>query len=200
MDKYTYTRCLDDRSIRILSLSPGPPGDVLEVRLQPVNIDRPNGEYDAISYVWGDPSRTCRIICNNAEMLITASLHGALTRLRQLDKPRRLWADQLCIDQDNLEEKAVQIPMMDIIYRNANHILVWLGKETSGIAEDARGLIDGLAGTLGVEAGQKHSETPHLSNPLQHLSTSKEAWSPLRALSRLPWVSLTFRPVILWSR
>ncbi|KAK4452626.1 hypothetical protein QBC34DRAFT_492166 [Podospora aff. communis PSN243] len=38
-----------------------------------------------------------------------------------------LWVDALCIDQNNLAEKSLQVGMMDSIYGTAERVLVWLG-------------------------------------------------------------------------
>lgn len=40
------------------------------------------------------------------------------------------WIDAICIDQDNKEEKACQIPLMGEIYSRASRVLGWLGPET----------------------------------------------------------------------
>ncbi|KAJ9149450.1 hypothetical protein NKR23_g4217 [Pleurostoma richardsiae] len=45
-----------------------------------------------------------------------------------------IWADALCIDQENKTEKAVQVAMMDEIYSRAGMVVVWLGEDTSNLA------------------------------------------------------------------
>ncbi|KAL0939659.1 het domain-containing protein [Colletotrichum truncatum] len=122
----------DSRSIRVFTLYPGVPSDPLRGGLEFVNIDSGAGAYETISYVWGDPSKTHGMVCDGVEVLITKSLHGALTCLRLPHASRRLWADQICIDQENTEEKSSQIPLMNVIYRNAKHVLftrAWIVQE-----------------------------------------------------------------------
>lgn len=41
-----------------------------------------------------------------------------------------LWADAICIDQDNNEEKQIQVALMDEIYSEAQKVIVWLGQES----------------------------------------------------------------------
>lgn len=158
-----------------------------------MRIDEEAGGYEAISYVWGNTMKSRRIVCDGAEMFITESLFDALMRLRHLHRQRRLWADQICIDQDSLEEKAIQIPIMNVIYRNADHVLVWLGGDESGVAKEACDLIKDLAATFSAERtrdGSGHKSSDNLC----HLPVSQEAWSPLRTLTELAWVSIKVDP------
>jgi hypothetical protein len=45
------------------------------------------------------------------------------------DKPGLYWIDQICINQNDPEERATQVLLMTQIYRNASHVHVWLGPE-----------------------------------------------------------------------
>jgi hypothetical protein len=50
-------------------------------------------------------------------------------------KPRTLWVDAVCINQDDDDdEKGVQMPFMGIIYQQAHPIIVWLGEDQDGSA------------------------------------------------------------------
>ncbi|OJD17456.1 hypothetical protein AJ78_02427 [Emergomyces pasteurianus Ep9510] len=40
-----------------------------------------------------------------------------------------VWIDQICINQEDLEERATQVTMMDQIYQKAQYTLLWLGAE-----------------------------------------------------------------------
>jgi hypothetical protein len=64
-------------------------------------------------------------------LFATPQLIMALTRLRLVSVSRYLWIDQLCIDQDNEDEKAPQIQLMGQIYRKAQRVIVWLGEAPS---------------------------------------------------------------------
>ncbi|PQE33433.1 heterokaryon incompatibility protein [Rutstroemia sp. NJR-2017a WRK4] len=47
--------------------------------------------------------------------------------LRYRDRPRSIWIDQLCINQNDIEERAQQVSMMTEIYSNASAVNIWLG-------------------------------------------------------------------------
>lgn len=53
-------------------------------------------------------------------------LFRALLNERQ-SQHEGIWIDQLCIDQDDLEEKSITIPAMDLIYSRARVVVVVLG-------------------------------------------------------------------------
>lgn len=87
-------------------------------------------EYEALSYVWGPTSPAKRMVLNGKEINITPNLDSALRQLRWPSSKRLLWVDALCINQDDLEEKAHQIKLMGFIYALASGVLVWLGPGT----------------------------------------------------------------------
>ena len=62
-------------------------------------------DYIAISYVWGDAAYRTPILCNGEVMYVTLNLAEALRELRDSVAPKRIWADAICIDQTNNEEK-----------------------------------------------------------------------------------------------
>ena len=43
--------------------------------------------------------------------------------------PRVLWVDRICINQDDIEERASQVQLMHAIYRRCRQALVWLGMD-----------------------------------------------------------------------
>lgn len=62
-------------------------------------------------------------------MMITESLHSAFWQLRQEEHQGYIWADAVCINQTDLEEKNQQVRRMVDIYKGADLVLVWLGEE-----------------------------------------------------------------------
>lgn len=64
---------------RLLVLDAGSPDDEVTCTLAPYDFDLAP-EYEAISYVWGDPKDTCNLICSGQRLAITKSLDSALLR------------------------------------------------------------------------------------------------------------------------
>ncbi|KHJ31213.1 putative heterokaryon incompatibility protein [Erysiphe necator] len=116
------------RQIRILTLHSGESNSPIVITLQIHDLYIVKDTYEALSYVWGDSTRSVAIECNGAELKITKSLHLALRQIRYPDKSRLLWVDLVCINQDDLDEREDQIPLMKSIYPMASTVLVWLGE------------------------------------------------------------------------
>lgn len=72
---------------------------------------------------------------DGAGLAITKNLHGALQRLRDPALDRVLWVDAVCINQDNIAERAQQVQVMAMIYAYASKVVVWLGEEVEGSSE-----------------------------------------------------------------
>lgn len=92
-------------------------------------------DYETLSYVWGDPVLSNEIISNGSVIRITKNLHTALSYLRSPDVPRVIWADGICINQSDLDERSCQVRIMDDIYRQARGVQIWLG-EAEDIVSD----------------------------------------------------------------
>jgi hypothetical protein len=133
----TYEPLSTDRSIRLFELETAQEyDDPIVGSVSEYSLDHLDRKYFALSYVWGDDSDL--VTAHNSEqpsteLAITRNLDAALRQLRDICKPLGsnliLWVDSLCIDQGNLEEKSLQIPLMCDIYQNAESVFVWLGKE-----------------------------------------------------------------------
>lgn len=127
---YTYkplSRGANDE-IRLLHLEPGSGDDVVRFTLQHVHLSQ-TPAYEAISYRWGDPADTRDAVCDGATMGINTNLHAALKRLRLADSTRVLWADAVCIAQDDVLEKNHQVHLMGRIYAQPTRVLIWLGED-----------------------------------------------------------------------
>ncbi|KAI0153247.1 heterokaryon incompatibility protein-domain-containing protein [Xylariaceae sp. FL1272] len=114
-------------SIRLISLLPGAPTDKL-LRCQVIGADLSTSpQFEALSYVWGQPVFDATIICNDdIPFKITSSLYYALMRLRDADKPRLLWVDQICINQASTDDRNAQVARMTRIYSGCQNAIVWL--------------------------------------------------------------------------
>ncbi|KAF9767127.1 hypothetical protein IL306_000356 [Fusarium sp. DS 682] len=90
--------------------------------------------FDAISYVWGQSTFTDTFHTSQGFIPITASLASILRRVRDDERPQLYWADGLCINQSDMDEKEVQVSLMGIIYSSAMRVLCDIGEETEDIA------------------------------------------------------------------
>ncbi|KAM0288706.1 hypothetical protein ACHAO9_006764 [Fusarium lateritium] len=61
---------------------------------------------------------------------IGQNLASALQSLRDPHGSRILWCDSICINQDDLEERAIQVQRMHEIFHYARSVVVWMGPET----------------------------------------------------------------------
>jgi len=130
MSIYQTLRDEDGRShLRLLRLQPGDADDDIECTLETVTYEDSDNRYEAISYCWGDAKDTVPLACNGVQTLVTRNLHGALRRFRppRGTAARSLWADALCINQQNNEKKGKQVDRMGEVFANASRVLVWLG-------------------------------------------------------------------------
>lgn len=84
-------------------------------------------DYEAISYCWGAVKLSTPVLVNRMEYRVSPSLAGALRRFRSEDTVRYLWADALCINQYDNDEKSQQVSFIHSIFRKASSVLVWLG-------------------------------------------------------------------------
>ncbi|KAI3323721.1 HET-domain-containing protein [Xylariaceae sp. AK1471] len=121
--------------------------------------------YHALSYTWGDPldqrlsspasrrtmSKELDKLVTTDDGLVIGATENLLDALDELsasqvntgDQPY-WWIDAICIDQNNIEEKGVQVAMMDKVYAKAEKVVIWLGKEDEH-TEGALKVLNGLA-------------------------------------------------------
>ncbi|KAK8026226.1 hypothetical protein PG990_004049 [Apiospora arundinis] len=92
------------------------------------------GDFYALSYEWGDPTRTAPILVDGVVTHITRNLEEALTGICNLGweaidyrETLYLWADAICINQQDISERNSQVRLMDEIYTQALKVLTWTG-------------------------------------------------------------------------
>jgi hypothetical protein len=94
-------------------------------------------DYVALSYTWGraaykkgrPESEEYSILLNSITFAIQQNLHDALRCLAEDLRKRkvRLWVDAICINQEDLMERSVQVLKMKDIYEKATDVHCWLG-------------------------------------------------------------------------
>lgn len=148
--------------MRLVQILPGAPDTDIVCRLIDYTIrhDQVFGLFEALSYVWGDSSISHRIYITPTaavqELLgfldVTENLFAALLRLRDRALPRTMWVDAICINQDDLDERASQVGFMAKIYSHALRVIVWLGEEH----DDDRDIFSAL------EDAAQHAQSNHI--------------------------------------
>lgn len=190
-----YRPILDPFEIRVLEILPGTGADKLRGRLRHCSLELKasfalavDGSaapmvYTALSYTWGPNVFDETIECEGHVKNITKSLALALRAFRQEHSSVVMWIDQICINQDDNEEKAQQIPLMSRIYQNAMNTVIWLGESTSNSAsaikllEDVRLLLQFTEKTIGPD------DFEGLNLP----SKDSEVWEALWDFLSRPW-------------
>ncbi|KAF7509916.1 hypothetical protein GJ744_007230 [Endocarpon pusillum] len=127
-----YRPLTTPKEIRLILLEPGDKSDQISCKLIHVPLSW-RTRYEALSYNWGDSNKRASVVCDGQTISVTANLHSALRDLRFTDRQRILWADCICINQNDLEEKSAQVKMMGQIYATARRTVVWLGEASDDI-------------------------------------------------------------------
>ena len=118
-------------AVRILTIAPGLTSDNLSCNLESTNLEDCS-RYEALSYCWGPVDELRKVTVNEDALYITPNLWAALRSLRRREKPRRMWIDAMCINQDNNSERAAQVSIMRHIYTRARRTIAWLGVAADG--------------------------------------------------------------------
>ena len=150
-NNFQFYKPLDhsEKQIRLLRLAASNDEDDVQLWgiLEIVSlVSTPLPQYETLSYCWGDmkDTKTIEILQEASEyggeagqqLAITNNLARALQRIRFKDRPRTLWIDAICINQNDPVERALQVNFMQSVYKNAEKTVVWLGEgdETVGPA------------------------------------------------------------------
>ena len=116
----------DKAEIRLLTLATGKFDDSIEITLRTWSLDE-ELYFEALSYDWGSEKSPTPIHICDYPHVISSNLEIALRHLRSNEVPRVLWIDALCINQQDLDEKANQVQLTNRIYSSAKKVLIWLG-------------------------------------------------------------------------
>ena len=130
MSKYKYAPLdCDANQIRLATILPSSNSDSdIHLRLGiDIISDYVIPKYEALSYVWGSTQNPATVYIEGARLSVTRSLGVALTYLRYKSKPRMLWIDAICVNQEDLVERSKQVEKMAALYKGAERVVVWLG-------------------------------------------------------------------------
>jgi hypothetical protein len=131
MEPYVYESFAGDASstlptqIRVLHLLPGTKEEAIRCSLLHVTVNK-RFPYEALSYTWGSSDRCHQVECDGFYLRVTSTLQEALRTMRYPDKKRTLWIDQLCINQEDIQERNSQVAIMHLVYKHATRTVVFL--------------------------------------------------------------------------
>ncbi|KAF1848773.1 HET-domain-containing protein [Cucurbitaria berberidis CBS 394.84] len=159
---------------------------------RPGSDSRP--EYEALSYTWScsaDPVIAHELSATPSTMKIRANLALALRYLRYLDKPRNLWIDAICINQNDISERNREISRMRDIYSLATRTILWVGGETSDSAK-ALATLEYFGEQVECLGGGQCADTPGTTQlgwfqTDCELPYDEQTWSSLVAFFQRPW-------------
>jgi hypothetical protein len=123
---YQY-KSLSAGEIRLLQISrKGPFGDYTCQVVHAPFASSPS--YEAISYTWGGLPLDQDLLVEDGYVLKVSDRVVEIIQARaSVMDSKYLWIDAVCINQGDLDEKAIQIGLMAEIYQTASKTIIWLG-------------------------------------------------------------------------
>lgn len=100
------------QEIRLVTIEPPSLDSAMRVTLRTVPHAEMKGRYFCLSYAWGSSKDRMPILVNGRKHRVTCNLYSLLRRLQLLPQSKDIWIDALCINQDDLVEKASQVSVM----------------------------------------------------------------------------------------
>ncbi|KAM5349536.1 hypothetical protein ACJ41O_006041 [Fusarium nematophilum] len=123
---FVYRPLESPLAIRLIRLYPGSQQEDLQCEIFSSSLsDHP--DYEGLSYVWGDSILSHEIYTDKGPLRVTRNCAAALKQLRHPFRDRVLWIDAICINQESLEEKSRQVPLMNKIFAEAKRVIIFLG-------------------------------------------------------------------------
>ncbi|KAB5558118.1 heterokaryon incompatibility protein-domain-containing protein [Coniochaeta sp. 2T2.1] len=182
---------------RILRLKPGAEDDALSGDIITARFGD-EVEYEALSYAWGSDVKTRQLSTPRGVLPITEFLASALRCLRRSDDDLLIWADAVCINQGDNQEKNHQVRRIRDIFAGAEMVRVHLGDE-----RDNSELVPGLLEVLTtVDLQKEYNLDPAWDRYTRHIKLLERlkaydhgplpalddpSWRALQTLFRRPW-------------
>ncbi|CAG9970342.1 unnamed protein product [Clonostachys byssicola] len=150
------------------------PAWLVDVKRQCLVAATEDCSYIALSYVWGSQSTFNTTESDLIRLQNEGSLSGLLTKpiartirdamgIVELLSEQYLWVDTLCIVQDNIAQKGLEIAKMAMIYANASVTLFAAGGEHAN---------SGLRGFQGISEPRRLHQTIHCIDERTKLVTT----------------------------
>jgi hypothetical protein len=205
---YRYRRLPSAAHTRLLVLHPSlEPQAPLRCTLSTTRLEG-SASFEAVSYVCGSDETVGRVICDGKVLHVTANLQNVLRCLRKSHHGRTLWADALCINQDDTTERADQVAVMGNIYSASQRTIIWLGDDSGNDGEAVASLLEEIVQRIVSQGGNLEDSrfVPqlHPSDPL----SGDARWASYRIMVGHSWFSRVWTvqeaalgkdPCILWG-
>ncbi|WZH49805.1 heterokaryon incompatibility protein-domain-containing protein [Fusarium acuminatum] len=138
-----YSESLGTDSLRLATITINS-DEIPSLTLKAFKFSSPTRpEFHALSYTWnppyeGDSLRYTEedmrgILLNGFKFSVMPNLYDAFFQLHRSCPDMSFWIDALCINQSDLQERKLQVGIMDQIFGGASRVIVWLGKPTPSI-------------------------------------------------------------------
>ncbi|KAF2833263.1 hypothetical protein CC86DRAFT_399895 [Ophiobolus disseminans] len=160
------------------------------------------GVHNALPFIDREHGRDrCkRIVCDGKTLEVTETLFSALLQLRRIimskseaeikgsvyletlpvSRSKHLWIDQICINQEDLDERSGQIPLMNKIFASAQYVFAWIGDlDTLGSAGFREILARGCCST--------HQDQQNTRMSLESMGNARKELYALAALFSRQW-------------
>lgn len=188
--RYEYDKLPTKYSFRLVKVHIARPS--VECEIETFSLINPP-PFKALSYCWGRGGQHSDVWCNDRLFKVSSNLKKGLQRLHKYGAWSRVewfWIDQICINQNDFEERMHQVRLMRAIYQRAQNTVIWLGSDDT----NARGAISiiGDLYRLMLEAQEKETAARVEGRSLENVqvtlpSEEDERWSSLSWLLDLPW-------------
>jgi hypothetical protein len=209
LNAYEYTP-LSQQQIRVVRIEPGEWAQ--EIRCSVQHVTRPSdweagpsglsgaGPYEALSYVWGNPSERVPILCGEDGEVVFATPNclAAIHRLRLPTGPRFIWIDALCINQNDVSERNAQVRNMGSIYRGASRVIVYLGEAS----DDSTEALDHILNMMAPQDGKYNDDLGRIIGHWYTRPDDENQHRRNRAVLQLlerPWFSRVWVLQEIWN-
>ncbi len=113
--------------IRLIHVEPGFAGNRPSLIIEHFDLATAP-PFNALSYTWGHPYPQMDLSLNALVHQVSSNLYYFLDWLgQQTTDTSYYWIDQICINQNHLEERNHQVSLMKQIYSGAAMVVIWLG-------------------------------------------------------------------------
>jgi hypothetical protein len=186
--KYHYEPLPPEASFRVLELLPGDEHDDISYILHFADWNHPPS-YEALSYTWGDTGVKVPTFCSGKRLEVMPNLSDGLRTLRWKTRSRMIWADAVCINQRDMDERSEQVNKMLWIYRGATRVLVWLGPDENGYAAMAVHAMEEIMRVWAKQENKALAITKRAPAWTELACNSASTWHSIKWFFSRPWFS-----------